>query len=109
MNTYKVDESGRLPNGTQTIGNYSARAIFSSTIKYIQLPAEVYSKVISFLLYDKSVNGSTQVRLEKDPADSQFYYYATCKTSAYLSVWLRLDDTWFEVQPKTFILDRHPS
>jgi len=79
MNTYKVDESGRLPNGTLTIGNYSSRAIFSSTIKYIQLPTDVYQKVIRFLLYDKSINGSSQVRLEKDPSDGQFYYYATCR------------------------------
>ncbi len=79
MNAFKVDESGRLPNGTHTIQNYTARAIFSSTIKYIQLPPDIYQQVTGFLLYDKNINGTSQVRLEKDPIDSQFYYYATCK------------------------------
>jgi hypothetical protein len=42
MNAYKIDETGRLPNGTATIANFTARAIFSSTIKYIQLPNDAY-------------------------------------------------------------------
>jgi hypothetical protein len=58
MNAYKIDETGRLPNGTSTIANYTARAIFSSTIEYIQLPNDVFKQIIAYLLYDKSNNAS---------------------------------------------------
>ena len=41
MNCYKVNETGYLPNMTLAIANYSARAIFSSTVRYIMLPGNL--------------------------------------------------------------------
>lgn len=35
MNAYKINESGLLKNGSEAFGNYSAKAIFSSTVKYL--------------------------------------------------------------------------
>jgi hypothetical protein len=108
MNAYKINETAMLPNGSNAIANYSARAIFSSTIRYVLLPTNLYPIIIDYLLYDK-INSTADARLDKDPVDGLFYYYATCNKSAYQSLWLRLEDTWFEIQPSTFILDKHPT
>ena len=43
MNAYKINETGILPNGTKAIANFTARAIFSSTIRYILLPKQIHS------------------------------------------------------------------
>ena len=82
MNAYKINETGMLNNGSYAIANYSARALFSSTIRYILLPANLYPIIIDSLLYDK-LNSSSSARLDKDPVDGLFYYYATCNVSAY--------------------------
>jgi hypothetical protein len=82
MNSYMINETGLLPNGTETIANFSARAIFSSTIRYILLPGNLNQIVLNYLLYGK-LNSTLSARLEKDPVDGQFYYYATCNRSAY--------------------------
>lgn len=80
MNAYKINQTGRLPNGTSTIGNYTARAIFSSTIRYIQFPINLYNIIIRYLLNnDLNLNTTTEVRLDKDLIDGQYYYYASCK------------------------------
>jgi hypothetical protein len=82
MNAYKINETGMLPNGSNAIANYSARAIFSSTIRYLLLPANLYPTIMNFLLYDK-LTSAADARLDKDPTDGLFYYYATCNKSAY--------------------------
>lgn len=110
MNAYKINETAMLNNGSDAIANYTARAIFSSTIRYILLPSDLFPIVMNYLLYDKLQNTSSVYgRIDKDPVDGQFYYYATCNKSAYQSLWLRLEDTWFEIQPRTYILDKHPT
>lgn len=91
MNAYKINNTGILSNGSDAFGNYSASAILSSTIKYLQFPSTLYSTIINYLLYDK-VNKSI---ILKDDVDSQYYFYATCNPKKYPSIWLRLDDTWF--------------
>ena len=96
MNAYKINETGILNNGTDAIANFSARAIFSSTVRYLLFPGNLQQTIINYLLYDK-FNSTIGTRLDKDPIDGQFYYYATCNRSAYQSLWLRLDDTWFEI------------
>ena len=68
MNAYKIDESGLLPNGTETLANYSTRAIFSSTIRYILLPGNLNQIILNHLLYGK-LNSTLSARLERDPVD----------------------------------------
>jgi hypothetical protein len=46
MNAYKINETGKLKNGSEAFGNYSARAIFSSTIKYLQFPTDLTNAII---------------------------------------------------------------
>lgn len=41
MNAYKINETGVLDNGTDAIANYSARAIFSSTVRYLLFPGSL--------------------------------------------------------------------
>ena len=53
MNAYKINEKGLLPNKSEAFGNFSAKAIFSSTINYIQLPTNLTSTIINYLVYDK--------------------------------------------------------
>ena len=65
--------------------------------------------IINYLLFSNDNNNVTSLRLEKDQADGQFYYYASCKLQSYDSLWLRLEDYWFEIQPKTYVLDKHPT
>ena len=108
MNAYKINSTGILPNGSLAIANYSARAIFSSTIKYLLFPGNLSSIILNYLLYDK-MNATVSVRLDLDPVDGLYYYYATCNKSAYQSLWLRLDDTWFEIQPRTYVMDQNPT
>lgn len=45
----------------------------------------------------------------QDDLDGQYYYYATCNKSRYPSVWVRMEDYWFEISPKTYILENHPT
>ena len=94
-------------NGTTFIMNYTAKSVLSSTVRYIQFPGNIYQTLISTLLRDK-INTTSQVRLDKDPLDGQFYYYAPCNPASYLSLYLRYNETWFQIQPKTYILDKHP-
>lgn len=82
MNAYKINDTAMLPNGTYVIANYTAQAIFSSTIRYILLPPDLYPIIMNSLLYDK-FNTTSGVRLQQDSADGLFYYYATCNASAY--------------------------
>jgi hypothetical protein len=35
FNAYKINETGHLTNGSAAMGNYTAQAIFSSTVKYL--------------------------------------------------------------------------
>ena len=98
MNAYKVNETGFLFNGTQTIANYSARAIFSSTIRYILLPIDLQPVIVGYLLYDKMNSTVNRPLFDQDGSGSGLYFWwATCNTSAYQSLWLRLNDTWFEI------------
>ena len=108
MNAFKVNMTGFLPNGTQTITNYTATAIFSSTIRYILLPGNLQPIVISYLL-SGMINSTYPPFIDKDPNDGLYYYFATCNTSAYQSLWLRLNDTWCEIQPHTYVMDQHPT
>lgn len=101
MNAYKINNTGLLSNGSDAFGNFSAQAIFTSTVKYLQFPTDLANTMINFLLYDK-VNKSM---ILKDDVDGQYYYYATCNYKSYPSIYLRLEDTWFQIQSSTFILE----
>ena len=97
MNAFKIDEKDKMPtNGTTFITNYTAKAVLSSTVRYIQFPGNIYQALINTLLKDK-INTTSQVRLEKDPADGQFYYYAPCNLTSYLPLYLRFNSSWFQI------------
>lgn len=105
MNAYRINETFRLNNGTLAFKNNTQyRAILSSTIKYLLLPVNIYPSIIEYLLYDK-FNQSIQVL---DSSDGLFYYFTPCNLTAYQSLWLRFETHWFEVQPRTYLLERHP-
>ena len=54
MNAFKIDEKDRMPsNGTTFIRNYTAKAVLSSTVRYIQFPGNIYQALIDTLLRDK--------------------------------------------------------
>ena len=54
LNAYKIDEKERSPsNGTTIITNYTAKAVLSSTVRYIQFPSNIYQTFINTLLRDK--------------------------------------------------------
>lgn len=65
MNAYKINSDGLLSNGSEALGNYSAKAIFSSTVKYLQFPTNLTTTIINYILYDK-VN---QTYISQDAAD----------------------------------------
>src|SRR5450830_941112 len=100
MNAFKMNMNGSISNGSDASGNYSTRAVFSSTIKYLQLPLNLTNTILGYLLFDKT----NKTIVLKDDVDGQFYYYATCDKTKYSSIWFRLDDFWFEILPRTFIL-----
>jgi hypothetical protein len=54
MNAFKVDDRERSTlNGSVLITNYTAKAIFSSTVRYLQFPGSIYQSLITALLKDK--------------------------------------------------------
>lgn len=61
MNAYKIDERERSPNnGSVHITNYTAKAVFSSTVRYLQFPGSIYQDLMTTLLKDK-LNTTTTV------------------------------------------------
>lgn len=56
-------------------------------------PTDMYTNIMKYLLQNKA---STYV-------DS--YVLSTCNTTLYPSIYLRLNDTWFEVRPGTFVVN----
>lgn len=57
------------------------------------LPVDMYKTVMGFLLYGKDTLMIDQ------------YVLSTCDTTQYESIYLRLNDTWFEIKPSTFIMN----
>jgi hypothetical protein len=55
------------------------------------------------LLTADKVNNTWTV---KNTNDDQYLTYSTCNTTKYPSLYLRLNQTWFEIKPSTFILPR---
>ena len=68
-------------------------------------PQSMYTTVLEYLLYDK-FNQSIYLRDEKE---GQYFYFSPCNLSSYQSLWLRFEDMWFEVKPRTYLLERHPT
>ena len=108
INAFKINETGYLNNGSAAIQNLTAgtNAIFSSTIKYILLPGNLQQTVVNYLIQSQYSQNTT--KFDKDPNDGLYYYFASCNVSEYQSLWLRMDDYWFEVQPNTFVMDPYP-
>jgi hypothetical protein len=105
LNAYRINETSKLNNGSWAYKNKTNyRAILSSTIKYLLLPPDLYTTIIEFLLYDK-FNNSLSVL---DASDNQYYYFSPCNFTGYQSLWLRFENFWFEIQPRTYLLERHP-
>ncbi|CDW76293.1 eukaryotic aspartyl protease family protein [Stylonychia lemnae] len=102
MNAYLINASLLLLNGTQPGRNHTAKAVISSTIQYLQFPDSIKEDILKKLTIDKQ--GGTQQIYNAE--DGEFLTYSTCNISAYPSINLRLDDTWFEIKPKTFILEK---
>jgi hypothetical protein len=54
MNAYKINDTGYLANGSMAMENFTANAIFSSTIKYLQFPTNLKNRILDYILYDKA-------------------------------------------------------
>eukprot|EP00347_Sterkiella_histriomuscorum_P005954 403354623 len=102
MNGYYINQTSKILNGTQPGGNYTGKAIFSSTIQYLQFPDAVKDQILKRLTMDKQ----NQTLQFLNSEDGQYLTFATCNASRYPSLWLRLEDAWFEIKPQTFIMEK---
>lgn len=57
------------------------------------MPVDMYKSVMSYILM-----GKTSVQLDQ-------YVLSTCDATQYPSLYLRLNQTWFEVKPSTYLIN----
>ena len=74
-----------------TAQNYTAQAIFSSSSSQLVLPTDMYQTIMNFILYNK-----TNIQIEQT-------VLSTCNLTQYPSIFLLLNDSWFEIPPSLYV------
>lgn len=72
-----------------------ATATLDTGTSYLYMPKSVFPQVMQALL-----RGKESVRAM---VDKQSYYFSSCDTATYNSIYLLIESTWFEIPPTAFV------
>lgn len=97
LNAYQLGRNGSVSyDKYQTLNftgfNYTGTVFYSTSHAHLVMPQVMYSNIMKYLLY-----GKTAYQLDD-------YVLSSCDVSSYNSIFVRLQDTWFEIRPSTFVL-----